>query len=410
MEINQFFYEFTFKPKMLVEERVKLEKRFKDREADIIKHRGKLILPKLLEIIRATPIEQIGELAQGLKKMEVLLLIYDEYPFLDESKETLAKINCILITRYSAVVGRTAWSIFQHQVNSAVVQDLLRQIYEVDSFGFLVLDERLQAQMENVYYHNDGLLQGLICAILTSNLKTEHAFNLLKIEKESNLESVLMRGILQEGMTSDDFIKREGTSFIVRVLNNYSMDDYKQLIHLYLEKRKYTQFHTVIVQQAVDRLRDPRERMVDWEFLGQTTVNEVIRWLFQRKLQIIFENDQDNKRLNYWKRFIDYMSDVELIQNPMIAFIYFDQFVIVEYGNIGAAYFYHREGFERIIHPISISSAFKNTRSQQNRESMLKMPYSSQKGIQLFISKLDHRGAWQSKFDDSMRKYLNEEL
>ncbi|WP_342564834.1 hypothetical protein NST84_06690 [Paenibacillus sp. FSL R7-0345] len=410
MEINQFFYDFSFKPRLLVEERDKLEKKFKNREAAIIKHRGKLILPRLLEVIRSTDFDHLTELAQNLKKMEVLMLIYNDYPFPEESPETLAKINRILTARYSAVVGKTAWNIFQHQVDSSAVQDLLSLIYEVDSFGFLMLDEKLQAYMESAINHNNGLAEGLVYAVLMAGIKLDNAFHSLRIEKESNLESLLMDDVLKKALSSDEFIKREGTTFIVRVLNNYSMDEYKQLMRIYFENRDYTQFHTTIVQQAVERLRDPRERLTDWQFLNEGSIRQVQRWLIQRKLQIIFEKDQDNKRLNYWKRFIDYMSDVELIQDPMIAFIYFEEFVIVEYGNIGAAYFYHREGFDRFIHPMSRSKAFINSRSQQNREGMFKVPYSYEQGIPLFIRKLDHRGGWQSRFDDSMREYLNGEF
>lgn len=102
------------------------------------------------------------------------------------------------------------------------------------------------------------------------------------------------------------------------------------------------------------------------------------------------------------------MQDVELVQDPMIAFIHFDNFVVVEYGQMGAAYFYHREGFEKIIRPISTSPTFRNSRSRSNKESMLKVPESSRAGVQLFIEKLGHHGrSWDDKFDSYMRQYLN---
>lgn len=87
---------------------------------------------------------------------------------------------------------------------------------------------------------------------------TTDAFHALKIEQESKLESTLMRKILEQGLSQDHMINRDGTDFIVRLLENYSMHEYKQLIKNYFEPRKYTQFHVAIVQQAVARLRDPR--------------------------------------------------------------------------------------------------------------------------------------------------------
>ncbi|MDO7907573.1 EH signature domain-containing protein [Paenibacillus sp. JX-17] len=408
MEINQYFYLFSFKPQLLSEERVKIEQKYKNKAADIIKKRGKMLLPKLLEIIRSTPSESIAELAQGLKKMEVLMLIYEDYPFPEESVETVQKINQILTARYCIEVGKTAWVLFQHQYEQSLLQDLLKRIYTVDQFGFLLLEDELLLGMEEAVLHKEGMAQGLLSLLLKTNLKTKDAFHLLKIEEESKLEAALMKGILSNGLAADRIINRDGTEFIVRLLDNYPMDEYKSLIKIYLEPRKYNQFHAKIIQQAVERLRDPRERSADWEFLSEASVGEVKRWLIQKKLQIIFENDQDNQRLNYWKRFIDYMEDVELIQDPMIAFIYFDKFVVVEYGSIGAAYFYHRDGFDQIIHPISTSSSFSNSRNSAKKESMLKVPESTKGGILLFIDKLDHRGGrWNDKFDNYMRYYLD---
>lgn len=408
MEINQYFYLFSFKPQLLTDERIRVERKYRNKAADIIKRRGKMLLPKLLELIRSTPKEKIEELAQSLKKMEVLLLIYDDYPFPNETEETVLKINQILTMRYSIEVGKTAWGIFQYQFEDSLLQDLLRRVYQVDRFGFLLLDGRLQEQLEYAIYHKDGMVEGLTSVLLSMDMKTKDIFDTLKIEAESKLEAILMKSILEQGLATDRLINRDGTEFIVRLLDKYPMDEYKLLIKVYLEARKYNQFHANLIQQAVERLRDPRERITDWEFLSEEALEEVKRWLIQKKLQIIFKDDQDNKRLNYWKRFIDYMQDVELIQDPMIAFIYFNKFVVVEYGQMGAAYFYHREGFDQIIHPISTSYSFKNSRSRTNKEGMLKVPEYTRRGIPLFIDKLDHRGRyWADKFDDYMRYYLD---
>ncbi|MCM3170861.1 hypothetical protein [Paenibacillus sp. MER 99-2] len=408
MEINQYFYQFSFKPQMLTEERIKMERKYKNKQADIIRQRSRMLLPKLLEVIRVTPMENIVELAQSLKKMEVLMLIYNDYPFPNENQDTRQKINRILTARYSVEVGKTAWGIFQHQYEETYLMELLRAIYQVDQFGFLLLEDKMQHHMENAMYHKSGIVQGIISALLLTGTKTTEAFHALKIEEESKLESTLMRKILEQGLAQDHIINRDGADYIVRLLENYSMDEYKQLIQNYFEPRKYTQFHVAIVQQAVARLRDPRERVTDWQFLSSEALEEVKRWLIQKKLQILFENDQDNQRLNYWKRFIDYMQDVELIQDPMIAFIYFNEFVVVEYGQMGAAYFYHREGFDEIIRPISTSPTFRNSRSSSNKEAMLKIPETTRRGIPLFITKLGHLGRnWDDKFDSYMRQYLN---
>ncbi|QCT01571.1 hypothetical protein E6C60_0850 [Paenibacillus algicola] len=408
MEINKYFYMFSFEPQLLTEERHRVERKFENKAADIIKRRGKMLLPNLLELIRSTPMDQIEGLAKKLKKMEVLLLIYEDYPFPDENPETVFKINQILTARYSNEVGKTAWNMYQHLISDNMLQDLLRRIFQVDQFGFLLLEVRLQRNLEQAIFHIDGMVQGMTSMLLSLDMGIKDVFEKLKVEENSKLEMSLMKRVLEQGLSTDFIINRDGTEFIARLLDTYPMDEYKQLIKIYFEARSYDHFHAVLTQQAIDRLRDPRERLTDWHFLNDQAVGEVKRWLIQRKLQIIFKDDQDNKRLNYWKRFIDHMRDVELIQDPMIAFIYFDQFVVVEYGNIGAAYFYHREGFDNIIQPISTSHTFRNSRSRTKKEYMLKVPEPIKKGHPLFINKLGHHGRyWTDKFDEHMRYYLD---
>lgn len=162
MEINQYFYQFSFKPQLLTEERIKMERKYKNKQADIIRQRSRMLLPKLIEIIRATPMEDVEELAHSLKKMEVLMLIYSEYPFPNENQDTRQKINRILTARYSVEVGKTAWVIFQHQYEEPYLLDLLRSIYQVDQFGFMLLDDKIQYHMDNVMYHKSGVVQGLL--------------------------------------------------------------------------------------------------------------------------------------------------------------------------------------------------------------------------------------------------------
>ncbi|AIQ62418.1 hypothetical protein PSTEL_04150 [Paenibacillus stellifer] len=339
--------------------------------------------------------------------MEVLMLIYEDYPFPDESLDTVYKINQILTARYSIEVGKTAWVLFQHGYEEPVLEDLLQRIYSIDRFAFLGLEDELQHHLDQAFVNNQGTAEGLAAALFQMEMKTQDVLISLRIEKDSKLEAYLMRELLERGLADDRIIRRDGTDFIVRLLDKYSMDDYKVLIKNYLELRKYQQFHNMILQQAVDRLRDPRERAVDWQFLSSAALKEVNSWMIRKKLQVLFEKDPDNKRLNYWKQFIDYMQHVELIQDPMIAFIYFDKFAVVEFGEMGAAYFYHIEGFNSLIYPISNSSAFRNSRSRQNKESMLKVTEENRNGIPLFIVKLDHRGNWVYKFDYYTREYLN---
>ena len=129
------------------------------------------------------------------------------------------------------------------------------------------------------------------------------------------------------------------------------------------------------------------------------------KWLYANELKKFFDSDINSDRFEYWKRFIDYMENVIPLKSPLVAFIYFSDFVVVEFGEMGAAYFYHREGFEKLILPRTKDYKFRNTSSKATKESMLKEQSKELNGLSLFINKLAHRGRWQRRFDTHMSQF-----
>ncbi|MDG4658197.1 hypothetical protein P6P90_15300 [Ectobacillus antri] len=406
MQNSQFFHHFTFKPKKLLEERIRVEKQFEDIDKDIALHRSHTQLPKLLEKIRNTAFDKIADLAQSLTKVDIRLLVY-EYPYPDEESKTRRKINKILTTRYTGVVGKTAWDLFQQDISDPFLQELIRDSYFKEPQTFLGIKEEMLAPFRKAMENKLSIIEGLIPHMLKSNIKTEQILKEWKVKSDSVLEGALLKGMFQRGLHKDFIISRDGETYIAKCLETFSMGEYKMLLKIYIEARSYEEFHPTIMHDATKyRIGDPREKQELWNFLSYDAFQQVKKWAIQKNLIKIFESDPDNKRLMYWKTFIRYMDDVHLINEPKVAFIYFREFVVVEFGNIGAAYFYHRKGFETFILPTVKSSNFKY-KGTQSRERMLKNRNYEQHGIRLFINKLDHRGYWQTKFNDQMSKYLD---
>ena len=100
------------------------------------------------------------------------------------------------------------------------------------------------------------------------------------------------------------------------------------------------------------------------------------------------------------------MEKVKPLKSPLVAFIYFKNFVVVEFGNMGAAYFYHREGFEKLIYPRINDYRFRNSRSESYREGKLKDTTIKSYDLDLFIIKLNHQGNWPHRFDTEMIELL----
>jgi hypothetical protein len=407
MQNSKYFFHFTFKPKKLSDERMKLEKQFLNIDKDIALLRSITQLPKLLERIRATKLDKINELAESLTKMDIRLLIY-EYPYPDEMAETRKKINIILSTRYTSIVGRTAWELFQQDVTDVFLQELIRESFSKELDTFLGIKEKLLIPFHKAMKNSSGIIDGLIPFLLKTNLKSELLFQDWKVKDGSVLELQLLKKMFLAGLHENFIILRDGEEFVSKSLEMFSLDDYKMVLKVYLEARKFDEYHPTILHDATKyRIGDPREREEDWDFLSDEALLQVKRWVIQKNLIEIFASDSDNNRFNYWKRFIKYMDDVELVKDPKVAFIYFKEFVVVEFGNIGAAYFYHKTGFEKFISPVKNSHSFKY-RSTSAKEVMLKERIPEKQGTKLFLIKLDHRGQiWKRKFDEQMQKYLS---
>ncbi|MCM3691480.1 hypothetical protein M3189_09150 [Neobacillus niacini] len=408
MQNSKLFYHFAFKPIKLTEERKKLEKQFKDIDKDIALTRSATQLPKLLERIRVTAFDKLIELAATMTKMDIRLLIY-EYPYPKEKAETRRKINKILSTRYTSLVGRTAWELFQHDISDVFLQELIRDSFKRESDSFIGIKEEFIPFFDKAMKNSSGIIDGFIPFLVKRKTKSELLFKECKIKKDSILEHSMLKKMFLGGLQEDFIINRDGEEFVSKSLEKFSKDEYKLILKVYLEARGFEEFHPSILHDATKfRLGDPREQEEEWDFLSEKALIQVKRWVIQKNLIEIFASDSDNNRFNYWKRFIKYMDDVELIKNPKVAFIYFKDFVVVEFGNIGAAYFYHKNGFERFIAPVKNSRQFRISRSNSAKEDMLKERVPEKNGTPLFINKLDHRGQiWKRRFDEQMQKYLN---
>lgn len=404
---NSVYYHYTFEPKKLKEQRVEVEKVFKNADQIMAKQLSRNKLPRLLEMIRQVSLDELENFANQLKKLEVFVLLYD-YPYPNESQDTRRKINLILSFRYSIQVGKTAWGLFQQDPHDRYLQDLLRLIYNKDQFEFLSSDDYIKELIRKALVHRTGIVDGLSMGILASNSTVRMLMDVLQIKQDSFLEKALMKGILKEGLKENAFVHRQGSHYIVQRLDRYDMDEYKELIGVYLETKGYKDFDHILMNQAIKRLMNPNDNLMHWDFLSSNAMVQVQKWLLQNKMKQFFDQDEDNARFEYWKGYLnnDYIQDVDVIKEPKVAFIHFEKFVVVEFGIIGAAYFYHKDGFDHVIKPISNSYKFRNS-GRAKREELLKRRYEEEDGYPLFINKHDHRGSWEWRFTSHMRNYLD---
>ena len=404
MSNNNRFHLFHFKPRKLQEERVFIEKTFKNSERNVLAKRSKFNLPKLLESIRKVNMNDLADLMKTLRKMDILLLIY-EYPFNNETNETKKKINKILGELYISTVGRTAWELFQQDVEDPFLHELLQLSYKKESSSFLGIETEFLEPFADAFSAKAGIIKGLLPFLQDTKMNTRQVLKKWKVKDASVLENKLMTDLLVHSLTEDYIVRRDGVESITNFLKSISSKDYKKLLKVYIEARNYKQYHHQIMEQAIRRLMDPREQEEEWGFISAKALEQVKKWLYSNELKKFFDSDINSQRFEYWKRYIDYMENVIPLKMPMVAFIYFADFVVVEFGEMGAAYFYHRKGFETLILPRTNNYKFRNTISKATKERMLKDTSEEMNGMPLFITKLDHRGGWQRRFDIYMSKY-----
>ncbi|SDT09254.1 EH_Signature domain-containing protein [Paenibacillaceae bacterium GAS479] len=418
MNNDGYIYHFNFQPTKLRHAGREVQRRYEDMDRELAERVTAYRLPRMLEIIRMTPAEQITKWAETLKKTDVRVLLY-QYPYSDESHDTQYKINIVISSRFTSSIGRYAWGgLFSHIYSNIYLQDLLRRMYNVDSFEFLITANvsGMQNAVREAIIDRSGIASGLVSYLTSASLCSSELIPKLQIKKGSPLESYLLFEMYKKGLRSDDFVKREGETTIRIKLEVYPVDEYKLLAKVYIEERNHASFHPRLMEQAILRLYDPRERPADWEFLNENSIAEVKRWLVINELKRFFEEDKNNDRFEYWSRYLHYIDDVIQLKgkdNPKVAFIYFNQFVVVEFGDMGAAYFYHRSGFDRWILPRTQDRSFRGSRSIPAKERKLKDISKSLYGEPLFINKLPHLGDprnWKSKFTKHMQAYFSNDF
>lgn len=402
------FPQFSFNPNKLRIERKLIEKKYEDAGKQILLKLGRKRFLSLIEKIRTLANNQkvLKEFATNLKKGDIRLLSY-EYPFHDETTETLEKLTNVLIYGYISDVGRTMWLLFQHKYEDKYIHRILQHTFMVEIPSFLGLSDNARNQLNNATKGEENFLLQLVDTMVLAEGKTKNVLNNWKVKEDSNLYRYLFKERLINGIASQSFIHLEGIQEIIEQIHQLTNKDFKRMLINYVSSRSSEDFHDLIMVQSLERFGNPRKDDRPWSFLSNDDFKKVIEWILQYELKKFFEQDTDNNRFIYWRNYLSYLKNLDIIEDPSIISMDFGSFVVVEFGKIGAAYFYHREGFYKVIFPRKKEPWFLNSRNHQKKERTFKEKYVyDYNGIPLYIHDIHHRGQWYSKFDYHMNEFL----
>lgn len=393
MNKTYIFPTFNFKPVKLEMEVQRLHSKYKhsDQLSDRIIHKK---LPDILARIRELENEknEIIRFANKLKQIDINILS-SVYPYENEDETTISKIILILIERYKSFTGRRFWKYYHHFPFDIKIVQMLEYVFQHENENFLALKPLVRKNYNEIFNTADSnnVLTQLAKKIGMKKKPIEESFSEWKINKESKLSNELWLRILETYIQEKWFVGLHGADIIAEKLKNIKLDRYKKIIVKYLGANNYKDFNHLLFSQLIDRLKDPRKNKNRWDGIPVEIIDKVEMRLMQDRLSSFFK--EDSERFHYWQRYIEFMHDIKLVEEPLIAAMYFRNFVVVEFANKGnAAYFYERDGFSNLAYKLKSGI----------QESQLKNPDAA-----YFINKLNHSGHWPSRYDDYMLNYLN---
>ncbi|MGE6204649.1 hypothetical protein [Guptibacillus hwajinpoensis] len=406
MNRSSFYRSLQFTPEKLVETSNKIKIKYAHMEERQLELLDKTKLPDLLSEIKSLKNQKqiILDYAEKLKSINIRLLAHS-YPFHNkEENETIKKISIILEVRYQKSVGSLMWAHFQLFPTDPVIVKLLRVAFSIEGENFLLLGERERSNIEKAIKEKK-IIEELFNEIYSLNDSFDNVLIKHKILRGSRLEKLLWYFAMKEKIHDKRFRLREGIVSIVEKIEGLPSEKYLTVIEKYLLNVAIDDFEELILEQSIERIGDPREDGVGWDKIHIECSNKVKRWLVTKELKNFFGEDTKYKRFEYWKKHTEKVKDVYFIDEPMLAIIDFEKFVVVEFAETGnAAYFYQAKDFYHSIY--YKAKHWKGSLSQLTK--LLK-----NRKAEFFINNLVHSptnpnpSGWHPKFDFYMRAYMN---
>ena len=291
--------------------------------------------------------------------------------------------------RYNRIVGRRFWIHFQLNPHDPYIINILNFAFINENENYLGLNPSIRDKYQKIFSQSKIILNMAI-EIANEKRKVNESFAEWKIKKESSLAYELWITILELFIKEEWFINIQGTNVIEEKLENLPFEGYKKIINNYLIHFDFMEYHSDLLRQVIVRLGDPRISLHRWNGISKETIEKVNKWQYKQELYKFLDYD----RFNYWEQYLRKVKDIKMIKDPPVAAMYFDNFVVMEFANIGnAAYFYEVEGFKRHIEP--------------RLKTFIPESYLKDRDADYFINKLNHAGHWHSRFNDYMVQYFN---
>ncbi len=392
---------FSFQPSKLIAVKDDIIKKFPTK-TDIFKLKqrkaAEVDLEKLLAKIKETKLSNINFLADELKKYEIIALInnYNKIP-----KELLEKVNKIILYKSDNQLFDMLWNTYLEEHNNkdliSLINSLLlkRENYNVKEQVLKIIFDNKSPHISFIAYYNN------------SNYGLFDLFSLLDMVIENNFTQVVAKMIFNN--CDKNTFNNESNENLLKVFSGLKLNELYSVVENYLLTLENDEFDESIMYKIKDRLGDPREDFsTAWNEINNKARDKASSWLNYKRLKEFFdsiETDQEEaqKRFNYWEKHYNDMKKVEFVEDKLQLFMIFNEFVVIEFGDLGnAAYFYEKNYFDQnLAKYMSKSNSVSNT--------LLKKTSEARDTNKKYVEKLDHRmgdrGYWQKRADKMVDKF-----
>ncbi|CCU78669.1 hypothetical protein HSACCH_00808 [Halanaerobium saccharolyticum subsp. saccharolyticum DSM 6643] len=392
MKFNSFF----FQPSKLIAVKNEIKKTFPTK-SDIYKIKSQkakeVDLEELLKKIREFSLDRIIYLADSLKAEEIIALAinYSEIP-----NELYKKINKIILHKKNKFLIKILWNNFAEDYKNEDLNRLLGNL--LASFSKLNDQEKV---LYNIFKDSSPLIN-MRKQIENNKITLFDFLEELDLIFENKISKRLAADLFSK--SSKLFFIREEKDNLIKIFKELEINNLKEVVENYLFVFKDKEYQEELMYKIKDRLGDPREDYsTAWNNIAHKAKEKAAAWFNYKKLKEFFDSittDQEEaqKRFSYWEKHVDIMEKVDYVKKYLQLFLTFDNFVVVEFGDLGnAVYFYKKDFFKENLAQYTSKYNAVNNKS-------LKYTYEARNNRNKYVYKVDHRNDWQHKVNRMLKE------
>lgn len=382
------WHTFSFTPTKLILTRKKLVKNNIDLKNRIKRTQKKDIL-ELLARIEKTPFDRIREFAFSLSLRELYQLVY-YFPTADIESQA-RKICEIIKLRFKKEFVEILWSGFQKNYINRKFCMLFSEILSLQKELYVRFFKNIKIYMVvRAWVISEQVTNSIFRYISRQGIDLDDFFAIYQIKEDTMLAKDIRKYIYL--YCSEDFYLKEGGAKLRNIIEQYNNEQMIIFTENYLSKVSFVKLQSEVMKFLFEHKKKPEDKKLDyfWSNISDKCFKKFCKWIYVNTIKKAFRDD----RREFWMRYLDLFEDMTFIDKYGQLFMYFKNYVVVEFASSGAIHVYRRDYFKKRF------QHYANNYEPRN-DSFFKVPREAMR--------IAHRGDnWQYAADNAMLNILND--